>query len=319
MELILAAAVFLIILAVFIAGFALLAGGRRQRSVHKAVEKYTTIGTEGEDVNILYYRKFSEIRPFHTLLAVIPAVRNLDELMQQARVKMLAGVFILTSLVCGAMAFLFALSLGQGFGLALPLATIALYLPYLNLLMRRRQQRAKFEALFPDALDLMAYSLKAGHSIMASFKMVAEEMAAPVGVEFGRVVEEINFGHNIEATLHNFARRVDSPELRYFVTSVIIQRETGGNLVEILEKISETIRKKFRFRERVRALTAEGKISAYILVALPFLIALAVIVLNREYITVLATDPIGPYLILGASVLMAFGIFVIFRLVQLDM
>lgn len=319
MELILAAAVFLIILLVFAACFALLAGGRQQRSLSQAVDKYTVASSADKDIDILYYRKFSDIKLFHAFLATIPAVRSLDELMQQARVNMLAGVFILTTLVCGAVALLVGQALTHQMGIALVLAAIAFFLPTFNLLLRRRQQRAKFEALFPDALDLMAYALKAGHSILASFKMVAEEMAAPVGEEFGRVVEEINFGGNLEATLHNFARRVDSTELRYFVTSVIIQRETGGNLVEILEKISETIRKKFRFREKVKALTAEGKISAYILVALPFLIALAVSVLNRKYISVLLTDPVGHYLLMGASVMMAFGIFVIFRLVQLDM
>jgi tight adherence protein B len=318
MELILAASVFLIVLLVFLAGYALLRGGK-ERSYHHVVKKYTAATTQTDDVDIRYYRKFSDIQSFHRLLSVIPAVKHLDELMQQGGVKMLAGVFILVSLVCGATAFLLGFQMSKRFDLALIPAAVGLYLPYVYLLLKRRQQRTRFEALFPDALDLMAYSLKAGHSIMASFKMVADEMAAPMGEEFGRVVEEINFGNDIETTLHNFARRVDSAELRYFVTSVIIQRETGGNLVEILEKISETIRKKFRFRERVRALTAEGKISAYILVALPFLIAMAVSVLNREYIMVLMTDPVGPYLIASAGVLMCFGVFVMFRLVQLDM
>ena len=144
-------------------------------------------------------------------------------------------------------------------------------------------------------------------------------MAEPVGEEFGRVVEEINFGKELDSSLRNFSRRIDSPELKFFVTSLIIQRETGGNLVEMLQKISEVIRKKFRFREKVKTLSAEGKLSAVILLALPFFCGAALIALSPEYIMVLMTDPIGPYAIAIALTMMAFGSFIMYRLVQLDM
>lgn len=318
MEIILAVAVFFLILMAFAAGYTIIRGGNT-RAVHSVVEKYTVNDKNEDEIDLLYYRRFSNIAWFHKILAAIPAVRRLDELMQQGGVKMLAGVFILFSLTLGAVAFLAGIQVTKRPDLSLILALTALFLPYLGLLYKRKQQRARFEALFPDALDLMGYSLKAGHSILVSLKMVAEEMAAPVGEEFGRVVEEINFGKNVEATLHNFARRVDSAELRYFVTSIIIQRETGGNLVEILEKISETVRKKFRFRERVQALTAEGKISAYILVILPFILASIVSVLNRNYVMLLLTDPIGHYMLVIAAVMMCIGSIVMYKLVQLDM
>lgn len=319
MDLLLVGALFFIILLLFVAGYFLAMPTAPKRSIDQAMQRYTPDVERPEDINILFYRKFSDVKPLNRLLAAIPLMRHLDELMQQGRVRMLVGVFILLSLVIGGVCMLIGLQMSGRFDVALVCMAFGLYLPFLNLQMRRNQQRNRFEALFPDALDLMAYSLKAGHSIMSSFKMVAEEMSAPVSEEFGRVVDEVNFGNDLETTLHNFARRVDSTELRFFVTSVIIQRETGGNLVEILDKISETIRKKFRFRERVKALTAEGKVSAYILVALPFLIALAVTVLNPGYISVLVTDPVGPYLIVGACVSMSIGSFIMYRLVQLDM
>lgn len=154
---------------------------------------------------------------------------------------------------------------------------------------------------------------------MASLKMVAEEIAEPVAEEFGRAVEEINFGQGIDVVLRNMARRVDSAEVRYFATAVIVQRETGGNLVAILEKTSDIIRKKFRLRERIKALAAEGKISAIILLALPFFVATAVFTLNPEYITVLINDPVGPYVLTAAGFMMSFGSYVMYRLVQLDM
>lgn len=289
------------------------------RSVDRAVERYSTGVQKEQEIDILYHRKCSDIKIFDRFLAAIPAVGRLDELMQQGGVKTLAGVFILFTLTVGALFFLFSASLSAPLPLSLLISCAGALLPFLYLLYKRKKRRAEFEALFPDALDLMGYSLKAGHSILASFKMVAEEMPGPIGEEFNRVVEEINFGRDLDSALRNFARRIDSSELRFFITSVIIQRETGGNLVEMLAKISEVIRRKFRFREKVQTLSAEGKLSAIILLALPFLIGAAILTLNPEYIMVLVTDPIGPYAIGIALTMMSIGSFIMYRLVQLDM
>jgi len=196
---------------------------------------------------------------------------------------------------------------------------VGVYLPYLYLFYKRKKRIKKFEALFPDALDLMGYALKAGHSVMAAFKMVGEEMADPIGDEFSRIVDEINFGRDLDSTLRKFARRIDSAEVKFFVTSVIIQRETGGNLVELLVRISEVIRIKFRFREKVKALTGEAKMSAIILLALPFFAGAAILLLNPEYISVLFDDPAGPYAIGIALIMMSIGSFIMYKLTQLDM
>lgn len=290
------------------------------RPVDRVVERYTRGGLPEEtDLDILYYRKFSDIKLFNSVLAASPAVGRLDGLMQQGGVKMLAGVFILTTLTLGAVLFLLCSLRQTPPALTLLLPAAAMAAPFFYLFYRRAQRRARFETLFPEALDLMGYSLKAGHSIIASFKMVAEELADPVGEEFNRIVEELNFGMDLNTSLRNFSRRIDSLELRFFVTSVIIQRETGGNLVQMLEKISEVIRRKFRYREKVKTLSAEGKLSALILLALPFVSGLALLVVNPNYLTVLLNDPIGPYAIAVALAMMATGSFIMYRLVQLDM
>lgn len=289
------------------------------RSINKVVERYSTSSREKDELDILYYRKFSDIKLLDRTLSVIPAVRSLDELMQQGGVNTLASVFLLSTLTAGAGLLMICTSLQLILPLSILITGAGMVLPFLYLLYKRKQRRSAFETLFPDSLDLMGYSLKAGHSILASFKMVAEEIAAPVGEEFNRVVEEINFGRDLDSSLRNFSHRVDSPELKFFVTSVIIQHETGGNLVEMLQRISEVIRRKFRFREKVKTLSAEGKLSAIILVALPFLIAIAIIALNPGYIMVLVSDPIGPYAIAIALTMMAIGSFIIYKLVQLDM
>lgn len=289
------------------------------RAVNKAVERYASGLPEDQETSLLYYRKFSDIKFFNTLLTAIPAVGKLDELMQQGGVKTLAGVFILFSFTVGAILFLGCTLLLQPLPMALGVAAIGTFLPYLYLFRKRQLRKARFEKLFPDALDLMGYSLKAGHSIMASFKMVAEEVADPIGEEFNRVIDEINFGRDLDSTLRNFSRRVDSAELRFFVTSVIIQRETGGNLVELLVRIAEVIRKKFRFQEKVKTLTGEAKLSAIILLALPFVAGAAILFLNPEYINVLFDDPIGPYAIAIAMTMMSIGSTIMYKLVQLDM
>ena len=289
------------------------------RSLHNVAERYSTSSQEGEDVDILYHRKLSDIKLFDKVLAVMPAVGNLDGLMQQGGVKMLAGVFILFDLIVGFLVFLTCSSLQTFLPLSIVLTSAGVLLPFLYLFYKRSERRSRFEVLFPDALDLMSYSLKAGHSIVASFKMVAEEMADPVGEEFSRVVEELNFGRDLNSALKSLAHRIDSSELRYFVTSVIIQRETGGNLVEMLVKIAEVIRRKFRFREKVKTLAAEGKISASILLALPFCAGAAILTLNPDYIRVLVDDPLGPYVVTVALIMMSIGSFIMYRLVQLDL
>ncbi len=318
MEIAFSAALFFLILIVFELVYSLFQKPET-RSVNRVAERYSTGLQEEEELDILYYRKFSDIKLFDAILAAIPAVGKLDELMQQGGVKTLAGVFILFTLIVGAVSFLICASLQAVLPLSIVISCAGALLPFFYLLYKRKERRNRFETLFPDALDLMGYSLKAGHSILASFKMVAEEMADPIGEEFNRIVEEINFGRDLDSSLRNFSRRIDSPELRFFVTSVIIQRETGGNLVEMLVKISGVIRKKFRFREKVKTLAAEGKLSAMILLALPFFSGGAILMLNPEYILLLASDPLGPYMIITALTMMSIGSFIMYRLVQLDM
>jgi len=319
MEYAFTAALFVLLLVMLELLYALLKK-HASRPVDKVVERYSIAGSSGDkELNLLYYRKFSEIEVLNRILGTIPPVRHLDSFLQQSGVKMLVGVFLLLTLVTGSVVFLACSVTSVSFWPTVLLTCLFMAVPLIYLRFRRAQRRARFEALFPDALDLMSYSLKAGHSIMASFKMVEEEMAAPVKEEFGRVVEELNFGMDLDASLRNMCRRIDSPELRFFATSVIIQRETGGNLVEMIEKIAEVIRRKFRFREKVVALSAEGKLSAGILLALPFLTGATLLVISPDYLTVLKNDPIGSYAVGIALCMMSIGTYIMYRFVQLDM
>ena len=147
--------------------------------------------------------------------------------------------------------------------------------------------------------------------------MVAEEMADPVGVEFGKTVDEINFGMAVPEALTNLTQRIDCEDLRFFAVAVIVQRETGGNLSEILENLGRLIRERFKFQGRVRILSAEGRMSAKALIAMPFIFVGIISAFNPDYISVLFTDPMGHVFIMIALAMMAIGALVIKKLVAI--
>jgi tight adherence protein B len=180
---------------------------------------------------------------------------------------------------------------------------------------RAAKRMALFQRQLPDALDLAARALRAGHSFNSGLKMVADESPDPIGPEFRKTLDEINFGLSVETALYNLVARVDCPDLKFFVVSVNIQRETGGNLAEIVTNIAALVRERFKLQGKVRVLSAEGRLSAWVLTALPFLAAAAIFAMNPEYLTKLLSHPVGRQMLMAAGIIMAFGIFVIKRLV----
>ncbi len=175
----------------------------------------------------------------------------------------------------------------------------------------------KFERQLPEALELITRALRAGHAFTGGLKLVTEEFGDPVGVEFGETLDQINFGVDVPDALLNLTERVDCDDLKFFAVSVIVQRETGGNLAEILEALSRLMRERFKFQGRVRILSAEGRMSATVLVVMPFCVVALLSVLNPDYMKVLFTDPLGRYLIMLALVMMGFGSYIIKKLVAI--
>jgi tight adherence protein B len=165
--------------------------------------------------------------------------------------------------------------------------------PLLWVLNKRRVRLKKFASQLPDALELVARALRAGHSLGAGMHVVAEEMPAPISDEFGRVYEEQNLGIAVEESLRNICERIPNLDLRFFVTSVAIQRQTGGDLAEILDKIGHVIRERYRILGQVKALTAEGRLSGVVLIALPFVLFLVMLHIKPDYVQVLWTEPLG--------------------------
>lgn len=190
-------------------------------------------------------------------------------------------------------------------------------LPILWVLWRRRKWLRQFAVQLPDALDMLGRALRAGQSLSAGFSLVANEMPAPLGKEFGRVFDEQNLGVPLNESLTNLTDRVPNLDLKFFATAVILQRQTGGDLAEILDKISALIRQRFQIWGQIQALTGEGRLSGIVLMALPVVLFLAVYKLNPDYIMVLFTDPLGKKMLAVAIFLQVLGALVIRKIVNI--
>lgn len=189
--------------------------------------------------------------------------------------------------------------------------------PFLWLSWKRKRRLNAFAAQMPDAMELVARALRAGHSLASGLHVVAEEMPAPISKEFARVYEEQNLGIQLEDAMNNMLRRVPNLDLKFFVTSVMIQKQTGGDLAEILDRIGYIIRERYKILGQVKALSAEGRLSGVVLIALPIGLFLMMLYLKPDYISMLWTEPAGIKMSIAAMVLMIVGAFVIKKIVDI--
>jgi tight adherence protein B len=196
-------------------------------------------------------------------------------------------------------------------------AAVMGFLPLMWVLFRRKKRLKHFAAQLPEAMEMIARTLRSGQSLGFGISLVATEMGQPISGEFNRVFEEQNLGIPMEQSLNELAERIPNLDLKFFVTAVILQRQTGGDLAEILDKIGNLIRDRFRIWGQVQALTGEGRLSGVVLLVLPFVLFLAVYQLNPTYITVLFTDPMGTKMLAAAVVMQILGALVIRKIVNI--
>jgi tight adherence protein B len=224
---------------------------------------------------------------------------------------------------------LISLALGGGLGFVglwltrMPLAFLLAFpigfaLPWMYLKMKRTKRIHKFEEEFPEALDLIARALKAGHAFVTGLKMVADEMPDPVGPEFRKTFDEQNFGLPLKDALDNLTARVPSLDVRFFATAVLIQRETGGNLSEILETLAHVVRERFKILRQVRVHTAHGRFTGYVLLALPAFLAIALMFINPDHMNLLFREPLGQYMLMTAMVMQAVGYIWIKQVIKIE-
>lgn len=242
---------------------------------------------------------------------------NLSLLFEQANTELTAGRFLAISVAVAAASW--ALTFFCGAPLALtPIAVVfGGMLPLMWLLFRRKRRLKQFATQLPDALELIARALRAGHSLAAGMNLVQEEMTPPISDEFGRCADENNFGVPLEDAMLQMTQRVPNLDLKFFATSVILQRQTGGDLAEILDKIGYLVRERFKIWGQVQALTGEGRLSGIVLLALPPALFAVVYNLNPDYVMVLFTDPMGKKMLLVAVVMQILGALVIRKIVNI--
>ena len=267
---------------------------------------------------LLRKKQRQDLSPFARWLESLPLMDRLTTLASQAGHEGPAHRFILQSAV---LALLGGASAGWYTGdplTVLLLASGAAYLPFLLLLRRRRQRLQLFEEQLPNALSVAARSLKAGLPFSEALNMVSKEMKEPVNKEFGQVFSELNYGGDLRSALLSLLARMPTIAVMATVSAVLIQRETGGNLAEVLERIAGLLRDRFRFQRNARALTAEGRGTAWVVSIMPFVLAAFSEWMKPGWITGLVGDPLGQNLTLGAFALLVVGIFWLKRLVNID-
>ncbi len=318
MELLIGVGVFVLTLLLVFAGsfFGKKIYKPEQREVHKRL-RFLSSGRGSAAIDIVKKKILSDIPWLNKKLIEFHFFARLERLRSEANAPHPTGVYVILSaaLFFGGLLMANMMRIGS-FAMVIPSLLLATT-PFFHLSRKRKKRMEKFERQLPDALELVARSLKAGHAFTGGLRMVAEEFDDPVGPEFKQVLDEVNFGIGVPEALMNLTRRVENEDLKFFVVSVIVQRETGGNLAEILENLSKLIRERCKFQGRVRVLSAEGRMSAKVLIAMPFCVVGFLYVTNREYIEVLFTDPLGTIIIIAGLTTMALGSIVIKKVVAL--
>ena len=271
-----------------------------------------------EDETTTILKKTALDRDKKSLLeALTPNVPSLQKLIVQADANITPSTFMIISLILGVLGFTASWLAGVKVYFAPSLGILLAFVPFAWLLHKRSSRLKTFASQLPDALELVARALRAGHSLGAGMHVVAEEMPDPVASEFGRVFEEQNLGIAVDDSLRAMCERVPNLDLRFFVTSVCIQRQTGGDLAEILDKIGYVIRERFRILGQVKALTGEGRLSGIVLIALPFALFGFMLNVKPDYIEALWTTELGKKMSLFAVIAQILGALTIRKIVNI--
>ena len=274
-------------------------------------------GANSQGSSMIKQRMLSQSPVMQRLLLGIPRAHQLDRLLEQSGLNW--SVSRLLAMMCLSVLPVVAAALWAGLPLMLALAvgTIGSLLPLQYVVRRKTRRLQQIDQQLPDALDLIGRALRAGHAFPTALSMVGNEMRDPLAGEFATAFDEVNFGIAMQDALMNLATRVPSTDLRYFVIAVTIQRETGGNLAELLHNISTIIRDRIKLLGQVRVLSAEGRMSAWVLGLLPFGAASMIQLANPAFLQVLFTDPVGHMMLGFAGGLMVLGFFVMRKIIRI--
>jgi len=271
-----------------------------------------------EELALLRDEQLSEIPALDTLLRRSSRVTNIQKMLAQAGMSMRAGNFLGFSAVAGIACTILAYVLTKRVEIAWIGLLLGFLIPYIYASYRRTKRFEKFEELFPQAIDTLARAVRAGHAFTTALEMITAEVAEPIAGEFRQLYEEQKFGMPVRDALVNLTDRVPLVDVKFFVTAVMLQRETGGNLAEILDNLSYVIRERFKIQRQVRVYTAQGRLTMALLMGMPPVIVAVMYALDPSFIHPLFADPIGHTLLVAGITLQTVGYFVIRKIIRIQ-
>ena len=293
---------------------------QKRARLQKRLSEALLHSAQTEDVDVVLARNelMSEIPWMNRAMINIQAAFQLKRMLDQADLHITPSRLMMFSFMAGMLGGLAASVLTVFIPLMILAGLACASIPLVHVWWRRKKRFDAFLEQLPDALDLVSRALSAGHAFSESLHMVSTEMPEPIATEFRKAYEEQNLGLSVKLALENLTQRIPLLDLKMCVTAVLIQRETGGNLAEILEKVSYTIRERFRILGDLKTLTTSSRLSAWLLCALPIFVALAVTVMNPDYMSVLWKDPRGHYLIAAALFLQVTGMLIVRKILKIQ-
>jgi tight adherence protein B len=289
---------------------------RRKMMTRLSAIQEATVRDDGV-TDVLRRELLSDVPFLNRILATMPGIPQLRLFLEQGAVQMQVGTFVLLLIALPVFTFTACLLMNVPFVGAIPASIGAGALPFVVIAVIRQRRFNKFEEQFPEAMDLLGRAVRAGHAFTTGFELIGKELPDPLGEEFRVAFQQQNLGLPLREALGNLTVRMPLPDVRIFVSALQIQRESGGNLAEVLDTMSYVVRERFKLRRQIRTYTAEGRLSSYMLTAIPFVAMAALQLFKPGYLTPLFTDPSGQMALVVAAVLQVIGYIVIRRIIDI--
>lgn len=310
------AAVFLLTIGLVVPAFG--EAGRTRRILKARLRQIDAEAEEGEVASLLREKYLKDLPPLARRLEQIPAMETLGLYIEQSGHSIMAHRFVLLSAVLAGVGLVTGWLLSRTLLIGLVGAVVVGSIPYLKIMRDRSLRFARFDEQLPDAMDVMKRALRAGHPFNACVKLVADDMPDPIAGEFRQTFADMNYGNDVRRALLGLLRRMPSVTLMGVVTAVLVQRETGGNLAEIFERIAHVVRGRFRFQRKVRTLSAEGRLSAWILTLVPVALFGVVWVTTPTYLPVLLEDETGRKMLVFCGVMAVLGVLWMRKIIRIE-
>jgi tight adherence protein B len=292
---------------------------RTRRLLRRKLEEIDAVDADREVSSLLRQKYLRELSPLARRLEDTPHMEALGRAIEQAGLSILAHRLVALAVLAALGGAAVAMILTGNPAIAVLAFAAGGAAPFVVVFRKRRARLEKFEEQLPDAVDVMKRALRAGHPFSTCIKLVSEDMDEPISREFGHTFADINYGNDLRRALLGMLMRVPSSNLMAVVTAVLIQKETGGNLAEIFERISQVIRSRFRFGRRVRTLSAEGRLSAWILTLVPIVLFGVIWITTPAYLPPMLESPMGQKLLIFAGFMMVVAIFWMRKIIRIDL